>query len=163
MSAQIQVYYDIATRRLVRDNGQPDTRQIKIAYQEMPQIQVSFVTADPVAGTITPVDVSTTGSLATSAWYAAVSNNFTHSNPMARVLSADIINSGATSGVIIVKLSATHANWKTAVGVLQEVPGWFELRGTNDFMYINFYCRFPIICENIIDPFTGVTFPPLDS
>jgi hypothetical protein len=153
--ADITFRFDLVTAAPVDANGNADPNTPRIGYQAKPSWKIVFGEADSVLGTFTPVDVSSA-----VAWAAAVDNDFTHNTePMVRVLDADIDVTGAASGEIIVPLDANTATFLAAVTGENFIRDtWFELRGLNADANVIFYAKFQLIADNTIDPSGGT--PP---
>lgn len=153
--SDITLRFDLTTAGRVDQFGGVDPGTPRLGYQAKPSWKVVFGTADAVAGTFTATDVS-----AAVAWAAAVDKDFTHNtDPMVRVLDADIDATGAASGEIVVPLDANTASFLAAVTGENFIrTTWFELRGLNSDGNVIYYAKFPVIADNTIDPSGGT--PP---
>lgn len=153
----LQLNYDIQTGKLVDSEGGRYTRDVRIAYQSRPSWEITFVQVDSAAGTMSAVDVS--GAVA---WASAVAKDWTHTaDPMVRVLNADIDNTDAADGKIIVTLDADTATFQAAVSGQSYIrTPFFELRGLDSSSDLIHYAKFPVIADNILDPAGGTPLGP---
>lgn len=148
----IHLYYDVVLGQHVDSAGVRQATPPRIAYQSAPTIAVHFVSADPVAGTVTTVDVS-----AVTSWRAAVDDDFDPATePMCRTLNADIDATDAATGLILVPIDAATATFLAAMGteeILRQC--WFELAGTDADGKRIFWALTNVYATGALDPAGG--------
>jgi len=148
----IDIYYDVESASPVDSAGGNSDNLPRLQYQAGPTWRCRFVTADPVAGTTTAVDVSDA-----VAWAAAVDDGFDHaSEPMCRTLNANIDSSDAANGIIDVLLDANTTTFEDALGTKEKLRQiYFELRGLDSGGLVVHSILFVLTATNSVDPAGG--------
>ncbi|MDD5599080.1 MAG: hypothetical protein PHV82_14125, partial [Victivallaceae bacterium] len=138
------ILYNELTGNRLTDAGAIDRTTLKISYDVYASWPVKFVEEDGV----TAVDVSDA-----TAWKASIDDDFDHSSEvMARTLDAGIDSSQAADGIIAPVLDTYTAEYLAAVGTIEKITAYFELRGFNAEGKVVHECRFSILAYNTIDP-----------
>ena len=130
----------------------------RIWYQTNPSWQLNVYT---VSGTtLTPVNISDAVS-----WAGAINYGFTteDTDPMVRMLNADIDDSQSASGILTVNIDANTVPFKSALSstntqfntINGQIKSYIELKGYNSIGYMIHYFQFPITAQSVLDPNGG--------
>lgn len=151
------ILFDQLLGQRVNSGGGISRDQIRLGYQAAPTWVLQFVSADPDLATVTAVDVSDAVT-----WQAAVDDDFdSATEPMVRVLNADIDSSDAANGNISVSLDAETATFATAIGTNASIRAYFQLRGLNASAKVIYEALFEILATNAVDPLGGTPPEPV--
>ena len=151
------IYYDVLAGRRVTSTGALNNKTITLGYQSAPTWEIQLSSVDADAGTVTGLDLT-----AATAWKAAVDKDFNHTtDPMCRILNADIDSSRAADGIISLKVDANTSTFAAAVGTKEKISAYFELQGLNSSAEVIFEARFAITATNAIDPSGGTPPDPV--
>jgi hypothetical protein len=146
------LYIDYDQSALVTKRGAREYVNPPLAYQESGVWRVTVLSKS--TGTALAVNLSDA-----STWSAAVDDDFNSaSEPMVRILNADIDSSAAASGVLDISMDANTATFLAAVGTSSSITAYFEIRGYNLSGAVVHYLQIPILAKNAIDPSGGT--PP---